>query len=268
VKQTFKEKIAAKLQALGVRTRQANELAEGLKATTRPIKTRISVRERVEKRLITLGVSERKAKELAKSIAPTVSAALKTKQQKSKVTIKDTDTIIKGAIDATDDAELDKVAPRINGVRLRIDRPTVTYRGEKGLELLRVMHGLTSQNTYLVAAVKGEEGIVAARKFGEDSYKLKFYPNYAFWNFTQSQIESIGGYDYLNRGPYERHMYTRDKAEQVLLRIEAEAKPKSKIKELATRMLSINMRTLQKAFSVLHEKVKVTEYSGYASTRY
>lgn len=259
---SFKDKITARLKKLGLTERKAKELAVGLQSTARPTKTKISVTEKLTHKLVNLGLSERKAKELAKGLAPTVRAALKAKQQKASLSMKDADEAVSKAVDEAEDAELDKVAPRVNGHRLRLDMPIVPYTGGSGVELLQVLNGLTSSKTYLAAAVKSSEGIVAVRQFSEDSYKLKFYPNFAFWNFNQSQLESLGGSAYLNRGPYERMFFSRKDMDQVLLRIEAEAKPKSRIKNLLQRMASIKTDTLVKAFTILHSRVR----SGVAAS--
>ena len=60
----------------------------------------------------------------------------------------------------------------------------------QGVELLRVMDGLTSEATYLVAAVKSDEGIVAVRQLGNDWYNVKFYPHMAYWGYTTDNWRS------------------------------------------------------------------------------
>jgi hypothetical protein len=262
---TLADKLLAKLRKLGLPERKAKELAKGLAPTAARAKVSGTVTGKLEDKLFKLGLSERKAKELAKGLAPTVRAAIKAKVKKAKIKLDDVDDafvneIVAEGVDLSEDAELDKVAPRVNGHRVRLDLKTVDVHGQKGIELLRVMHGLTSSNSYLVAAVKGEDGIVAVRQFDADSYKMKFYPTMAYWDKTFGELSSLGASSYLDRRSqnlYERVMVNRHSMDQILRRLEAEAKPKSRMKALVDRFLTVTTAPLVKAFDYLHKRVGI-----------
>ena len=259
------ERLLARLVKLGLSERKAKEVAKGLAPTAARAKVSGTVTGKLEAKLIKLGLSERKAKELAKGLAPTVRSSIKAKVKKAKVTLDDvTDDLVEKTvdeeIDTTEDAELDKVAPRVNGHRVRLDLPTVGVHGQKGIELLRVMHGLSSENSYLVASVKSDEGIVAVRQFDANLYKIKFYPTMAYWGKTREELASLGANSYLDRRSqklYERMMVNRESLDQILGRLEAEAKPKSRMKALLDRMKTVAATPLIKAFDFLHKRIGV-----------
>ena len=170
------ERLVVKLRKLGLPERKAKTLAKGLVPTAQRAKVTGTVTGKLTDRLQKLGLSERKATELAKGLAPLVRSAIKAKAKVKALTLDDvTDEMVNETVTkVTDDAEdmdLDKVAPRVNGHRVRLDLPVVerhTWQRQsvRGIELLRVMDGLTSEATYLVAAVKSDEGIVAVRQLG------------------------------------------------------------------------------------------------------
>ena len=81
-------------------------------------------------RLVKLGLSERKATALAKGLAPLVRSTIKAKAKAKALTLDDvTDEMVNDTVtevtDETDNEDLDKVAPRVNGHRLRLDLPVV-----------------------------------------------------------------------------------------------------------------------------------------------
>ena len=162
-------------------------MAKGLAPTANRAKVTGTVTEKLTNRLVALGLSERKAKTLATGLAPVVRASIKAKVKKAKIKLDDVDDafvneIVNEGVDLSEDADLDKVAPRVNGHRVRLDLPVVRRsvwqsKPTKGIELLRVMDGLTSEATYLAAAVKSDVGIVAVRQLGGNFYNVKFYPD-------------------------------------------------------------------------------------------
>lgn len=261
------DKLSVRLQKLGVTKRKAATLATGLRATASKTPVKGTVTEKLEARLVKLGVAKRKAHELAVKLAPTVKAALKAKAKTTAVKLADVDDTfvndaVEDVVDTADDPELDKVAPKVNGHRLRLDLPVV-QRSEwqrhpvKGLELLRVVDGLTSTATYLTAAVKGESAMVAVRELGRDEYNVKFYPTLAVWNLSQEDLRALGGYAFLQREWYERMHFSAAGVEQVLGRLNGQAKSKSRIKHLADRLLALTAGPLFKAFGYLHKRERI-----------
>jgi hypothetical protein len=122
------------------------------------------------------------------------------------------------------------------------------------MQLLRVMDGWSTKGTYLVAAVKGEHGIIAIRKLGSDWFNVKFYPTMAYWNKDQEGLRALGAVEFLHRAPYERMHFRFAQMEQLLMRVEAENKPRTKMQALMDRLYSISARPLAKAFELLHSK--------------
>lgn len=72
--------------------------------------------------------------------------------------------------------------------------------------------GLTSNLTYLIFGVRNQDEIytcVCARKFDENSYKVKFYPNYQHWGVTIDQLRDIGAFSFLDRSQERNAGYIR-----------------------------------------------------------
>ena len=256
------DRLLARLKKLGMGERKAKEVAKGLAPTAARQAVSGTVTGKLEAKLIKLGLSERKSKELAKGLAPTVRANIKGKAKKLAMSLKEVDDAmveeeVTKATDEAEDVELDKVAPRVNGHRLRLDLPVVPMPGIKGIELLRVMDGLTTKATYLVAAVKSDEGIVAIRQFDKGHYNVKFYPTMAYWGKTQEELASLGAVNYLARDHYQRMHFNREPLEQLLGRLDVEAKPKARYKALMDRFMSITSAPLFKAFDYLHKRIGV-----------
>ena len=264
-KLSLADRLLAKLGKLGVSQRKAKELAKGLAPTAARQTVSGTVTGKLEARLLKLGLTERKAKELAKGLAPLVRASIKAKVKKvakklDDVTDDDVNQTVDEAVDEAEDEELDKVAPRVNGHRVRLDLPIVArsdwqHSPIKGIELLRVMDGLSTRGTYLVASVKSEKGIVAVRQFSQDWYNVKFYPTYAFWNKTTGDLSEMGGQDFLSRQWYERCHVSAQGLERILDQLATEAKPKPRMKALIDRFTTVTSKPLIKAFSYLHKRV-------------
>lgn len=262
---TLSERLLVKLKKLGMPERKAKEVAKKLVPTASKAPVKGTVTEKLVARLIKLGLSERKAKELAKGLAPMVRSAIKSKVKAHAKTLDDvTDDQVEDAVaDATDkaeDAELDKVAPRVNGHRVRLDLPVVSraswmHEPVKGIELLRVMDGLSTTGTYLVASVRKDQGIVAVRQLGQDLYNVKFYPTMAYWGKTEAELSSLGAVDYLAREWYQRMHFSQRSLDQFLRRLEVEAKPKSRMKALMDRFTTVTAAPLIKAFDYLHKRI-------------
>lgn len=254
------EKLRAKLVKLGLPARKATEVAKGLTPLAQRATVSGTVTQKLVAKLLKLGVSERKATTLAKGLAPLVRAAIKVKVKKAAITLDDVtddmvNTAVSEATDAVDDAELDNVAPRVNGHRLRLDLPVAPMQGLKGIEILRVMDGLTSSATYLVAAVKGDAGIVAVRRLSADDYNVKFYPSMAYWNTTASDLQPLGAHrdTHLTRAWYERLHFTQAGTEAVLKRLAKDVRPAKTA--LVRRFLTITGSALFKGFSLLVRRV-------------
>lgn len=254
---TLLERLIPRLQRLGVTERKSKELAKGLAQFKKP--TKGTVAEKLQIKLVKLGLSERKAKELAKKLVPTVNAALAAKAA-AKVTpdlplSKVMSKTVTEVIDGVDDAELDKVAPRVNGHRLRLDLPVVAVGGMKGIELLRVVHGLTTHATYIVAAVNSDDKFIAVRRFSGDYFNVKFYPHMSAWSKTVEELQSLGAEAHLLRpNLYERMHFHKAGLDQLLQRLEAEAKPRSRMKALKDRFIAITVRPLVQAFDILYSR--------------
>jgi uncharacterized protein (DUF2267 family) len=264
----FIDKIESKMQVLGVTRRKAKELAKAV-ASTFSRRVEGNITEKLTNRLMKLGLTEIRATELARGLAPTVRASLKAKAAKrvKRDTVKEivqetadsiaqeVDQTVEEVTDLAEDPELDKVAPRVNGHRLRLDMPVLPMAGGRGVDVLRVMDGWSTRGTYLVAAVKGPEGICAIRQLGNDFYNVKFYPTMEHWGRTQEELRMLGAYDYLRRGPYER-MHGNAKVTAAILDVlAAEAKPRNRVKALVSRMKAITFGPLEKAFGYLHKRV-------------
>lgn len=264
-KQTLGERLLDKLKKLGLPERKAREVAKGLAPTAARQTVSGTVTGKLEAKLLKLGLSERKAKELAKGLAPLVRSAIKTKvkvQAKTldDVTDKDVNDTVDDTVDEVDDAELDQVAPRVNGHRVRLDLPVVsraTWQNAPvhGIELLRVMDGLTTTATYLVAAVKGDVGIVAVRQLSQSEYRVKFYPAMGFWNKSVSGLtDDFGAQDFVEREWYQRMHFSREGLTKLLVKLAKETKPKGKT-ALLRRFLSVSGGVMVKAFTYLHKRV-------------
>jgi hypothetical protein len=264
-KLSLADRLLAKLGKLGVSQRKAKELAKGLAPTAARQTVSGTVTGKLEARLLKLGLTERKAKELAKGLAPLVRASIKGKVKKAAKTLddvsdQDVNETVDEAVDEAEDAELDKVAPRVNGHRVRLDLPVVTrsqwqHAPTKGVELLRVMDGLSTSRTYLVASVKSETGIVAVRQLNSDWYNVKFYPTMAFWNKTRQELTDLGGQDFLSREWYERCHCSPRALERVLGQLEIDGKPKSRMTRLIDRFKTVAAKPLIRAFDYLHKRV-------------
>ena len=226
---------------------------------------KLSLLDKLVAKLRKLGLSERKAVIAAKALAPTARAAVKAElavkegrgEPEKKGKVKGSKAAAKGDADfqsASDLSILGKKAIRVNGHSLRLDLPVVPMPGIKGIEILRVMDGLSSTATYLVAAVKGDLGIVAIRKLTSDCFNVKFYPDMAYWDKTQGELASLGATYHLKREHYERMHFGKDPLDQLLKRLEAEAKPKSRVKALLDRLLAISTPPLLKAFEILYTR--------------
>jgi len=259
------DRLVVKLRKLGLSERKATALAKGLTPTAARAGVTGTVTGKLTARLVKLGLSERKATELAKGLAPIVRAAIKAKAKAKALTLDDvTDEMVNETVTkVTDDAEdtdLDKVAPRVNGHRVRLDLPVVERsiwqrKPVRGIELLRVMDGLTSEATYLVAAVKSDEGIVAVRQLGTDLYNVKFYPHMAYWGYTPEQLDKLKATEYLAREWYQRMHFDREGVVKLLKQLDLEAKPA--ITRLLSRLMNVSGRALFKAFEYLHKRVGV-----------
>lgn len=272
---TLLDKLQVRLVKLGLTPRKSKELAKGLAPTAQRAKERIT--EKLEGKLLKLGMHPRKAKELAKGLAPTVRATVKLKQEAKaekaakkkvvKATVIDGKSVVEETGEALatsthpdadevfeDEAVNEALAPLVNGHRLRLDLPVAPMTGEKGLVLLRVMDGWSTKGTYLVSAVKGEHGIIAVRQLSPDCYNVKFYPNMAFWNKDVTGLTALGATSFLKRSPYERMHFTMVGMEQLLMRVEAESKPRTKMQALMDRLYAISARPLVKAFELLHTR--------------
>jgi hypothetical protein len=263
-KLSLADRLLARLQKLGVAERKAKELTKGLIPTASKMPVKGTLTEKLTARLIKLGLSERKATELAKGLVPTVKTAIKARVQTAKKTLADVDDaeveqVVEEQIDSAEDIELDKVAPRVNGHRVRLDLPVMQYTGATGIELLQVMHGLSSYRTYLAAAVKSERGIVAVRKLGEDTFNVKFYPNMAFWDKDEEQLQQqFHAQNHLLREWYERMHFTQEGLTALLAQLAEEAKPKSRMKALMHRFRSVTSAPLLKAFKFLYQDVAIS----------
>jgi hypothetical protein len=266
---SLKDRLLAKLVKLGLSERKAKELAPGLVVTASKAPVKGTVTEKLTTRLVKLGLTERKATELAKGLAPMVRSAITAKAKDRKVKVKDVDDAmveeaVAESVDSAEDTELDKVAPRVNGHRVRLDLPVAPMAGIRGIELLRVMDGLSSQRSYLVAAVKSDVGIVAVRRLGDDFFNVKFYPDMAYWEKTPTGLAQLGAQDHLKREWYERMHFSRVQLEAILAQLAQDAKPKSRMKALLDRFLTISATPLIKAFSYLHP-IDHAGHSAYAS---
>ena len=286
-KRTLADRLLDRMDKLGVSPRKAKELTKGLVLTfQRPVKG--SLTEKLETRLQRLGLTKIKAHELAKGLAPTVRSVVKAKadarakkaQKAAKadkaldtslakvnegqavtdsgeavISDEDINEAIAQVTDEAEDPELDKVAPRVNGHRLRLDLPVVPMPGGKGLDLLRVMDGWTTRGTYLTAAVKGEFGIVAIRQLGSDLYNVKFYPTMEYWGRTPEELRKLGAEYFLKRSPYERMHCSKKVTAEILDILAKEAAPRSRIKALVSRMRALTFGPLEKAFGYLHSRI-------------
>jgi len=256
------ERLQAKLQKLGLSKRKATTLAQGVTPTAQRAKVSGTVTEKLVARLIALGLTKKKAAELAKGLAPVVRASIKAKAKQKQIKLAEVeDEMVNQTVEqTTDEAEdeaLDKVAPRVNGHRVRLDLPVVrrsTWMNTRvtGIEILRVMDGLTTEATYLVAAVKSDQGIVAVRQLGTDFYNVKFYPTMRYWDRTPDELLSVdGASEYLQRQWYERVHVT--KAGLAIILKSVDNRPK--IKQVLDRLLSVTATVLVKAFDHLHKRI-------------
>jgi len=219
----------------------------------------LSVVEKLTTKLRALGFSQRKAETVAKALVPVARGAVK-----AEIVAKDKKHTRAVEGEVVEDTALVRVGGRtlavtdqkikVNGHFLRFDLPIAPMEGQKGIELLRVMHGLTSFGTYLVAAVKGDVGIVAVRDFHNGMYNVKFYPDMAFWGKDEEQLAHLGATDHFKREHYERMHFSRVALDQLMRRLAAEAKPKSRTKALLDRVLAVTTDPLVKAFGYLKQR--------------
>jgi hypothetical protein len=192
--------------------------------------------------LIKGGLSERKAREIAKILAPTARAAVKAELKAKNLTIVELAEPQPEAVDKTPSTEASSPAKAIPG-------SVLPYTGAVAADLLQRMHGLTSNNSYVVAAVKGDKGIISVRKFNEDSFKLKFYPDMEFWETSFGRLQLFGATDYLKHSNhYERAMFTKKGMESVINRVNGDAALRPNKRGLLNRMATATLRALVNAF--------------------
>lgn len=240
---------------------------------------KVSLIDRIKAKLMKTGMNERKATETAKIIAPTARAAIKaeeaTKTSKAKprkgvrvgakvgkkAVKKSVRSRVKKALSADKPIALDLSgsAPQDlveHGDVIENDEPlydlgVVPVQGEKNLDPMRIIDGLTSRATYIVAAAKDEIGFIAVRKFSDNEYKVKFYPDMKFWDFDQAKAESLGFKNHLKRSMYERYMVDRNQLEQLMLRVEAMRPVMDKMMEFVGRFKFVRFATLSSALTKL-----------------
>lgn len=71
------------------------------------------------------------------------------------------------------------------------------------LPLGAIIDGISSTNSYLIVAVKGQAGLIAIRYFpSHNKYKVKVYPNFELWGITSEFAEAAQGY-------YQKKHYAR-----------------------------------------------------------
>lgn len=256
------DKIAARLTKIGgLSRRKVATLSTSLSSASRW--KRDDIGSKLEKKLLKLGLSKRKAYELAKALVPTVRSLIKARASVVKTTSQVENSAMVDAINGATDTELDTVAPLVNGHRVRLDLPTLPVNHGAVVEnVLTVMHGYSTSNTYLVAAIRKEgdvNGVVAIRKFGENSFKLKFYPTMAHWGFTRDQLHELGGNDYLQRNTwYQRMMFNLSDATQVLQRIAAEEESRlSRGQKLLKHLRAVSMNIVNRALDILATRKQV-----------
>jgi hypothetical protein len=148
---------------------------------------------------------------------------------------------------------------------LRLDMPVVDVRSAKGAEVLQRMNGLTSGVTYIVAAVKGDNGAVAVRRLSSDLYKIKFYPDMEHWNLDFGSLNAMGATSHLHRTIYDRFFVTESALETVLGRVASMNKPKSRVKSILDRLFGITFEPLKEAFNQLHGSYANTQHQSVAS---
>jgi hypothetical protein len=195
--------------------------------------------EKILDKLTAGGLSPRKATELAKSIAPMARRAVK-KELETAFDNEGIEEAISGATVPSNRAPSPATASAGSVL------PVI---GAKGATLLQTIMGLTTGPSYRVVAVKGEEGLVAAKNFyGE--IKLKFYPDMQFWGFSYGRLVPLGASRHVTRDQYERAMFTEAAAKEVLERINAEGQT-HKGRKLADRMKAVAYHAFQQALHLL-----------------
>lgn len=229
------------------------------KATKKPL----TFLQQLEHGLLALGITKRRSQEVAKGLVPKIRRALKEEEkakilkasQPKEVSVRDAYNEEKRENGLTVRENKDG-SVLINRLKFRLDLPVVRMQGDKGLDILRVMDGLYTTATYLVAAVRGENGIVAIRKLGEDYFNIKFYPNLQHWELSQEDLKGLGAEhgSYLSRAHYERMHFNKAGMENVMARLTASAKPKTKIQALMDRFLAVASKPLIKAFEILETR--------------
>jgi hypothetical protein len=224
------ERLRAKLKTLGFPERKATEVAKKLAPVAAKPPAKGTVFLKLVSKLEKLGLSDRKAKTVAKGLSPLVKA-----EHRSQAA--------------------DPKAPKVpKDLTAPLDLPVAPMEGIKGIELMRVMNGLSSTATYLVAAVKGDVGIVAIRKFSDEYFNVKFYPNMRYWNRTPGELEALAATDYLQRQWYERMHFSNHGLAKLLVMLQDEAKPKSRMKNLMDRFMAVAFKSLFKAFDKLYSR--------------
>ena len=268
-KQTVSQKIAAKLESFGFHPRKATDTAKGLALTVGQLKPGVKVGEKLLARLLTLGVSARKAPELAKGLAPVARAAVQARM-KAKLGSAE-DTVVKKPKKAKDVAPPPPDA-ETHIFRLRTDESIlpVSQRGAEGVEVGRIMHGLTSTRSYIVFAVKGEDGIIAVRQLGPRYYNVKFYPTMGYWGETAERMRPLGADDFLQREWYERMHFPPEGVQQLLDRLAAEEEARIAGKKhfavkLAERLVASTWAPLLNAFDALHGRIPSSVTNGGAN---
>ena len=217
--------------------------------------TRKKVPTLVEKliaKLVAGGISARKAKEVAPTLVPVARATVKKEIEQKAAKA---DGIGKGDSPSYDASQV----PATRARKSATASPTaiLPVTGGKGAELLQTIMGLSSGASYRVAAVKGEEALVAIKGFG-DSFKLKFYPDMASWGFTFERLVPIGASSHLVRTLeggkcYERAMFTTKGAAEVLHRIDLASSPRARAAKapLAKRLRVACLDALKSVFASL-----------------
>ena len=188
-------------------------------------KKKESLSDRLKAKLRKLGLTERKAQALAKGLVPTVRAAIKAESKQSETLPPNTP----------------------------FTRDVIPVEGAKGVDLLKIMNGLTSTRTYVVAAVKSDVGIVAVRQFDPDYFNVKFYPDFQYWGQAQGYLQELGAGEFLSREYYQRFHCNKETLDKVLKELQEAAKPKSRMKGLMDRLKAVDLRMLLKRLTGTEE---------------
>jgi hypothetical protein len=164
--------------------------------------------ESLSKRLKAQGYKATEAAKIAKAVLPVV---------KKLTTIAEKQKIAEAAQLEVEKVEAENEAPVTEVEAAEVEVPTalahlskavpgevLPVEGAIGASLLQKQWGRNSGASYVVAAVKKENGIVSVRDLGSDSLKVRFYPNMAFWEVSYERMQAFGAHSFLNRGDYDR----------------------------------------------------------------